>query len=154
VYSSGMRTLEVNKKAMTATKEDYIRAIYILEEVDGKTGVTKIADRLKLNKSTVSERVKDLAKEGLVVADHYTQVSLTKKGLDIGKKLTYKHRIIEVFLHDVLHIDKDKVHREAEVLEHAFSDEVIQRLTEFLNHPSNDPHGSAIPKIKDWNLPN
>lgn len=145
-----MRTL-VGQKKITATKEDYIRAIYILSQSNEGVGVTHIAKKLKLSKSTVSERIKDLVKDGLVLADPYAAVSLTDKGFCIGAKLTYKHRVIEVFLHQTLKMDKKFVHAEAEKLEHAFSDEVIKRLSKFLHNPKNDPHGSAIPKIKNWN---
>ena len=87
----------------------------------------------------------------MAVAVAYAPVTLTQKGVDIGEKLTFKHRIIEVFLHDVLKIEKEKIHAEAERLEHACSDEVIQKLAGFLNNPKSDPHGSAIPQIKNWN---
>ena len=147
-----MRTSVSRIGKITATKEDYIRAIYILGQATGGTGVTHIAKKLNLSKSTVSERLKELVRDGLVVADPYAAVSLTKKGSDIGIKLTYKHRLIEVFLYETLKMEKDLVHAEAERLEHACSDEVITRLAKFLHNPKSDPHGSAIPEIKNWNL--
>ncbi len=146
-----MRTLEIKSSPISAVKEDYIRAIYILSQSEKGAGVTNIAERLGLSKSTVSERLKDLVKDGLVVADPYASVTLTDKGELEGRKLTYKHRVIEVFLNEVLKIPKDQVHEEAERLEHACSDEVIKRLAKFLEHPTKDPHGSDIPKVKDWN---
>ncbi len=144
LYSSYMRTKTGAQAPITSTKEDYIRAIYILRRSAKETGVTNIADRLQLSKSTVSERVKELVRDGLVTAAPYAQVELTATGEAIGKKLTYKHRLIEVFLHETLKIPKDKVHAEAERLEHAFSDEAIKRLDSFLKHPTHDPHGSPI----------
>ncbi|MEZ4195406.1 MAG: metal-dependent transcriptional regulator [Candidatus Paceibacterota bacterium] len=145
-----MRTNSPDQGAMSATKEDYVRAIYILRENGAGTGVTQIADKLGLSKSTVSERVKELEKDGLVIALPYAEVELTKKGGEVGEKMTYKHRLIEVFLNQTLAIPKELVHAEAEKLEHAFSDEVTQRLAEFLKYPKNDPHGSALPKVKNW----
>ncbi|MCA9359499.1 metal-dependent transcriptional regulator [Candidatus Kaiserbacteria bacterium] len=145
-----MRTIS-KTQILSATKEDYVRAIYTLQESSDEAGVTQIADKLGLSKSTVSERLKDLAQDGFVIANPYSQVELTKKGVDAGKKLTYKHRLIEVFLHSVLKVPKDKVHEEAHRLEHACSDEVIQKLAKFLDYPENDPHGTAIPKIDKWN---
>lgn len=135
---------------LSNTKEDYIRAIYRLQNKGLKTGVTRIANILNLSKSTVSERLKELEKEGYVIAKPYAEVIFTKKGLLIGEKLTFKHRIIEVFLHETLKLSGDKVHNEAEKLEHAFSDEVIQLLANFLGNPEIDPHGSKIPIIKKW----
>ncbi len=147
-----MRTLEGVSSSITATKEDYVRAIYILAVAGKDTGVTHIARKLKLSKSTVSERVKELVRDGLAEAAPYAAVSLTKKGIETGKKLTYKHRLIEVFLYQTLHIPKDKIHAEAEKLEHAFSDEVIKRLAKFLGYPKSDPHGSVLPEISNWNF--
>lgn len=136
--------------AVSATREDYIRAIYTLNEAGESAGVTNLASKLELSKSTVSERLKDLVQAGLVTADPYAEVELTKRGVDLGRRLTFKHRTIEVFLHTVLKIPKSKVHQEAHRLEHACSDEVIQRLAKFLQNPTTDPHGSEIPKIDNW----
>lgn len=143
-----MRTI-TDKQNLSSAREDYIRAIYILQQGSGETGVTQIAKRLGLSKSTVSERIKDLATAGLVKAGSYTQVSLTEKGKKRGEILTYKHRIIEVFLNSALKMPKHKVHEEAERLEHACSDEVVKRLEKFLQYPTQDPHGSKIPEI-NW----
>jgi len=143
--------MRTSTNAITSTKEDYIRAIYILHKTDRGEGVTHISKRLGLGKSTVSERVKELVRDGLVTAEPYGQIRLTTKGMNVALKLTYKHRIIEVFLYETLKISKNKVHEEAEKLEHAFSDGAIKRLAKFLNYPKNDPHGSTIPKIKGWN---
>ncbi|MCB9810642.1 MAG: metal-dependent transcriptional regulator [Candidatus Nomurabacteria bacterium] len=137
-------------KPINAAREDYVRAIYILQESKTEIGVTQIAERLGLSKSTVSERLKSLVKDSLVDAKPYGAVKLTPKGLDIGRKLTYKHRIIEVFLVQILGVPSDRIHEEAEKLEHACSDDVIQRIAKLLNHPTNDPHGSEIPQIKNW----
>jgi len=139
-----------NSPSLTTTKEDYIRAIYRLETRKEKTGVTHIAACLSLSKSTVSERLKELERDGFVKADPYTEISLTKKGFLAGEKLTFKHRILEVFLYKTLKMHPDKVHGEAEKLEHACSDEVIQLLANFLGNPETDPHGSKIPVIKKW----
>ena len=136
---------------ISATKEDYIRMIYRISQNGTDVGVTQLAHRLDLSKSTVSERLKELDRDGYVNASPYACIVLTAKGLLVAEKLTYKHRIVEVFLHSVLGLPKNKVHEEAEKLEHACSDEVIKRLAHFLEHPTNDPHGSEIPKIKNWN---
>lgn len=134
---------------INATREDYIRAIYLLSQ-DSPVGVTDIAARLNLSKSTVSERVRALANDGMVASELYGGVSLTPAGLQIGTILTYKHRILEVFLNQTLGIHEDDVHAEAEKLEHAISDEVAKKLAKFLKYPNQDPHGTPIKKPEGW----
>jgi DtxR family Mn-dependent transcriptional regulator len=146
-----VRTISKKKVNLSATREDYVRAIFKLQIDKGGATVTEIAERLDLSKSTVSERLKNLVNDDLVVAEPYSKVELTSAGFSIGEKLTYKHRVIEVFLHSVLGMSVDKVHDEAHQLEHAVSDEVIQRMAKLVGNPEMDPHGSAIPKIKKWN---
>lgn len=134
---------------LSATKEDYLRAIYLLGQ-HAPVGVTEVAKRLQLSKSTVSERIKDLVKDGLVEASPYSSIGLTSAGTLAAEILTYKHRLIEVFLHQTLGMPKSHVHAEAERLEHAISDVVIKKLAIFLDHPTTDPHGTLIPKIAQW----
>ncbi len=141
-----MRTSPVAKQRISATREDYVRAIYILQEKGTEPGIIQIAKRLNLSKSTVSERIKELTTDGLTTSKPYSTVSLTKVGVALGKKMTYKHRLIEVFLHQTLKLPKELVHAEAERLEHSFSDETIELLDIFLKHPTHDPHGSPINK--------
>jgi DtxR family Mn-dependent transcriptional regulator len=141
-----MRTLVKPKARISPAREDYIRAIYLLQEKGEEPGIVEIAKRLSLSKSTVSERIKELTADGFTVSKPYSSVSLTKSGLELGKKMTYKHRLIEVFLHQTLRLPADKIHAEAERLEHAFSDEAIELLANFLKHPTHDPHGSLIKK--------
>lgn len=130
----------------SAKQEDYLRAIYLLNG-HASASVTTIADKLELSKSTVSERLKDLASAELVIAPPYGKITLTQAGAKLGQKLTHKHRIIEVFLHETLGMPKDLVHDEAEILEHAISDDVAKRLSAFLKKPTHDPHGSEIPSL-------
>lgn len=144
-----MRTSRTRTKTLSATKEDYLRAIYLLGQ-QAPVGVTDVAKRLSLSKSTVSERVKDLVKDGLVEAAPYSELQLTNAGSKAAEILTYKHRIIEVFLHETLGIPKNQVHEEAERLEHACSDEVIKRLAMYLKHPTADPHGTEIKLPRRW----
>ncbi len=131
---------------MTPTREDYIRAVYSLHEQGLSVRIIDIARYLKLARSTVSERVRDLEKTRLIKTDRSGGINLTKQGMTLAEKLTYKHRLIEVFLHVVLGMDTKKVHAEAHALEHAFSDEVISHLAKFLGNPTMDPHGKRIKK--------
>ncbi len=77
--------MRTNLKKLTATREDYIRAVYLLQEFKTEVGVTDIAEKLKLSKSTVSERLKELVREKFVEASHYTSITLTKKGLALAR---------------------------------------------------------------------
>ena len=92
-----MRTNSSTQK-LSATQENYLRAIYLLSKSDGDTAVTDIATKLSLRKSTVSERLKEMDAAKLVVAPPYGKVSLSPRGKRLGEKLTFKHRLLEVFL--------------------------------------------------------
>ena len=132
---------------MTPTREDYIRAIYCLVEQGIQVRIIDIARYLSLARSTVSERITTLVKARLIKTDRSGGIILTKQGFALAEQLTYKHRLIEVFLHDVLGVNGKNVHLEAHKLEHAFSDSVIQRLAKFLGNPDSDPHGKKIKKV-------
>jgi len=114
------------------------------------TSATDIADYLHLSKSTVSERLQALARHKLIAPHFYSSISLSKRGFAEAEKLTYKHRIAEVFLNRILRIPKSEVHEEAHKLEHALSDNVAKKLGRFLGKPKKDPHGERIPVIRDW----
>lgn len=131
---------------ITPTREDYLRAIYRFAEQGISVRIIDITRYLDLARSTVSERVKDLEQAEFVKPNRDEGIVLTQKGFSLAKKLTYKHRLIEVFLNKILHIDAKKVHAEAHKLEHAFSDDVIDRLAKFLGNPTKDPHGEKIIK--------
>ncbi|HSR88848.1 MAG TPA: metal-dependent transcriptional regulator [Candidatus Udaeobacter sp.] len=131
---------------ITQTREDYLRAIYRFSEQGVHVRIIDIANNLGLARSTVSERIKDLQLAKLVKPNQNEGIVLTPKGDLLGRQLTYKHRLIEVFLNKTLGIDAKKVHAEAHKLEHAFSDEVIGRLAKFLGNPTQDPHGEKIIK--------
>ncbi len=131
---------------ITPTREDYIRSIYCFKERGINVRIIDIARDLRLARSTVSERIKDLQAAKFIKSDRDEGIALSQTGLSLARHLTYKHRLIEVFLHKTLGIDPKKVHMEAHKLEHAFSDEVITRLAKFLGHPSTDPHGEKITK--------
>ncbi len=136
---------------LTATREDYLRAIYLLHEEDTSTpenpsrvrGID-LAKYLGLAKSTVSERLKELLKAKWVLENEKGDLILSKSGHKLASRLTYRHRIIEVFLSKTLGLLNSKLHEEAHKLEHSFSDEVIDRLAIFLNHPASCPHGRPI----------
>ena len=139
----------------TETQEDYIRAIYLfyIRNESRYPKIIELADILDKGRSTVSERLQDLDKKGLVLKEHYGELKLTERGMEVAEWLTWKHRVIEIFLHDILGLELDKIHEEAHKLEHAFSDEAIGKLYNFLKsiHKKDlfkDPHGQKLPEIK------
>lgn len=130
------------------SREDYLRAIYNFWEQKGRViRSVDIAEYLDISKASVSQMLKKLAKQRQIRIKPYSYVLFSAKGLQEAKKLTYKHRIIEVFLMNVLGIDKQKIHQEAHKLEHCFSDNAIKKLAKFLNNPKYCPDGKKIPKI-------
>lgn len=136
-------------KPLSATREDYLRAIHLLEERNEcSASTTETARYLHLSKSTVSERLKELMRDGLIVHDRYSSIKLTARGRKLAQSITFKHRILEVFLHSTLKLPRSKVHAEAHRLEHGVSDAVALKLKRFLGNPRRDPHGTVIPNIK------
>lgn len=128
---------------------DYLRAIYNIceSEVKKEANSVELAEFLNFSKAAVSNMLKKMNSEGLVKMRPYSSFSLTAKGLREAEKLTYKHRVIEVFLVELLKIRKENVHREAHQLEHALSDEVIKKLDDFLGNPKFCPDGKRIPRV-------
>jgi len=129
----------------SASREDYLRGMYHLMEEEGSIRSVDLADYLNITKPSVSEMLRELNRGGLVQYKKYSRLKFTSKGHEIARNLTSKHRIIERFLKDMLKIDKKKVHGEAHRLEHAFSDESIEKLRMLLGNPKQDPHGKPIP---------
>ena len=131
----------------TTNKEDYLRGLYILQEEKSEIKSIDLAHYLNVSKPSVSEMVQELNREGLVDYRRYSKLKFTSKGKKIARKLTSKHRLIEIFLKNILKIESKNVHREAHRLEHAFSDESINKLKKLLGNPKKDPHGKPIPQV-------
>lgn len=135
---------------ITKTQEDYVRALYLRSEEQGDgVKLTDLVQDLGLNKSTVTQRMDDLVKKGWVSKERYGPVSLTQEGWKIAENLTYKHRIIETFLCDVLKMEEKDVHEEAHRLEHAVSDTVILAMAKHLDFPDVCPHGRQLPTFHE-----
>jgi DtxR family Mn-dependent transcriptional regulator len=124
--------------------EEYLKAIYDIAGKDGAARTTAIAKCLNISLPSVTEAMQKMAEQGLVVYEPYKGVTLTKEGVAIATKIKRKHRLLEVFLTDILHIDKDKAHAEACKMEHSLSDETEIALCNMLNAPAKCPHGSPI----------
>ncbi|MDN4472450.1 metal-dependent transcriptional regulator [Demequina zhanjiangensis] len=131
----------------SSSVEDYLKVIWTAGEWTGEPATTKaIADRLGISPSSVSQRVRRLVADGLARHESYGTVELTDEGAAVALQMVRRHRIIETFLVESLGYGWDEVHDEAEVLEHACSDRMIDALDAMLGHPTVDPHGDPIPK--------
>ena len=130
---------------VTANREDYLRALYVMEEKNNEIKSIGIAKYLNVSKPSVSEMARKLNEEGLVSYKKYSRLRFTQKGRRIAQKITCKHRLIELFLKKMLKMNSGSIHEEAHRLEHAFSDESIEKLKKLLGNPKEDPHGKPIP---------
>lgn len=125
--------------------EDYLKAIWMLQQAESPVSTSRIAEQLGLTAAAVTAMVKRLAEQGLLEHERYYGVHLTEAGERASLRIVRRHRVLELFLTQVLDYEWDRVHEEAERLEHAASDELIERLVRLLGEPERDPHGSAIP---------
>ena len=130
----------------TSAVEDYLKCILSeQQDSDGLVGMGRIGTLLKVAPGTVTAMIKTLAESGLVEYEPYSGVRLTSAGEKLAAHVLRRHRLIELFLVEVVGLDWSAVHEEAELLEHAVSDRLIERLDELLGHPLVDPHGDPIP---------
>ncbi len=130
----------------SSTVENYLKHILLLSDgSDGLVSMGALAASLAVVPGTATTMVKSLADGGLVEHQPRQGVRLTASGRRLALNVIRKHRLIETFLVHVLKMDWSSVHAEAEKLEHAISDEVLDRLDALLGHPATDPHGDPIP---------
>jgi len=131
---------------MTFSEENYLKTIYHLTIVfDAEISTNAIADKMETKASSVTDMLKKLAEKHLVHYKKYQGVSLTESGNLAAKMIIRKHRLWEVFLVEKLGFSWDEVHDIAEQLEHIKSEQLIDRLDDFLGNPTEDPHGDPIP---------
>jgi DtxR family Mn-dependent transcriptional regulator len=129
----------------TGPVEDYLKAIYDLERGGGTASTSEIANRLDIAPASVTGMIRRLADQRLLEYEPYRGVRLTETGHRVALRTIRRHRIIETFLARVLGYPWDEVHDEAERLEHAASDALIDRMAAALDEPAVDPHGAPIP---------
>jgi DtxR family transcriptional regulator, Mn-dependent transcriptional regulator len=129
----------------TPAVEDYLKTIYQLSEHGEPVSTSAIADRLGIAAGSVTGMLKRLAEAGLVEHTRYHGASLTDAGAANAVRTIRRHRIVELFLVEVLGYTWDRVHDEADRLEHVVSDELITRMAAVLGEPDADPHGAPIP---------
>ena len=126
--------------------QDYLKAVYGLARNGDLVSTTEISQKLDVAPASVTEMLKKLAQDGYVSYSPYHGSTLTEKGLQEAQKVARKHRLLEKFLSDVLHIGKDKVHTQACQMEHALSDEAEESLCRLLKHPDTcSDDGKTIP---------
>ncbi len=126
--------------------EDYTKAIYALEARDGQPVSTNaLAERLNVTPASASGMVKRLGELGLVTHRPYHGVQLTDAGRRVALEVIRHHRLLELYLVESLGVPWDRVHQEAEVLEHVLSEELEELIAAKLGHPTHDPHGDPIP---------
>jgi DtxR family Mn-dependent transcriptional regulator len=130
---------------LSPSVEDYLKAIYYLSEGGGSATTSGIAERLEHSPAAVTGMVKRLAESGHLRHEPYRGVRLTPAGRRAALAVVRRHRLIESYLIRKLGYDWASVHAEAERLEHAASDDLIQRMAAALGQPRYDPHGSPIP---------
>jgi DtxR family Mn-dependent transcriptional regulator len=127
------------------SQENYLTAIYRNLDEAGEIKPNLLASKLEISNAAVTDMLRKLSRDGFVDYQKYKSIKLTYEGESYAKNMLRRHRIWEVFLHQTLGMPWDKVHDEAEKLEHSSSDEMINLLEEFLKYPEVDPHGYPIP---------
>ncbi len=130
---------------LSRSVEDYLKVIYSLGQSGEAASTSSIAVALDVQPASVTGMIKRLAESGLLEHVPYRGVRLTEPGNREALRVLRRHRILEAYLMGHLGYRWEDVHREAERLEHAASDELIERMASALDHPSHDPHGAPIP---------
>ncbi|MBI4490477.1 MAG: metal-dependent transcriptional regulator [Deltaproteobacteria bacterium] len=130
---------------ITTTIEDYLKAIYLLEEEVQPVIAARVADEMGVSPSTMVATLRRLEREGYVRVERRKVIHLTGKGKKVAEGILRRHFLTERLLTDMLGLDWVKAHQEAHRLEHAISSEVEERLAKLLQHPTTCPHGNPIP---------
>src|SRR5579883_57012 len=127
-------------------REDYVKAIYQLG-AEAPVRAAALARYLRVSRVAVSKAKRLLEADGLLERDRVGSqpLRLTARGTKLAVAMVRRHRLLETFLHETLHVPLERVHAEAERIEHVISDDVAMRIAALLGHPGSDPHGHAIP---------
>ena len=129
----------------STSKENYVKAIFHLQEVHGLVTTNALANELQTRAASVTDMLKKLKNQKLLIYEKYKGFKLTQEGRKIALQIVRKHRLWEYFLVEKLNFGWDEVHEIAEELEHISSVALVDRLDEFLGFPKSDPHGDPIP---------
>jgi DtxR family transcriptional regulator, Mn-dependent transcriptional regulator len=134
-----------NHTSTTSAVQDYLKAIYQLGGERAGVPTSALSERLGVSPASVSGMLKRLDEQGLVAHTRYQGARLTEAGARKAVEMIRHHRLLELYLAKVIGLDPDKVHAEADALEHVISEELESRLDELLGYPTEDPHGHPIP---------
>lgn len=135
----------------TQTKENYLKAIYFINQKSKEISLTELSNKMSVSKPTVNNMVKKMEIKGWLSYEKYKPIKLTPKGKKMGALIVRKHRLTEMFLSQVMGFGWEEVHDIAEEIEHISSNIFFDRMDEILGFPTIDPHGSPIPD-KNGNL--
>lgn len=135
----------MTRRNLSRSVEDYLKAIYRLTAEGGPASTSAVAEALEIQPASVTGMVKRMAETGLLEHVPYKGVELTPAGTREALRVVRRHRILETYLCSRLGFTWDDVHDEAERLEHAASDQLIEQMAKALGFPSHDPHGAPIP---------
>ncbi len=132
----------------TSTVENYLKALYVHQQAqpDALVPLGRLAQALEVTPGTVTTMVKGLSEAGYAQYESRRGARLTPTGEKLALQVLRRHRLIELFLVDIVGYDWSEVHDDAEILEHAVSDKLLDRIDAMLGHPTTDPHGDPIPK--------
>src|SRR3974377_527492 len=130
---------------LSEATQDYLKAIYKLQEQGGVVSTSALAEAMEVTAASVTGMVKKLAGLKLVRHNPYRGVILSRAGQKIALEILWHHRLLELYLAEALGYSWDKVHEEAERLEHVISEEFEEKIFQALGRPTRDPHGDPIP---------
>lgn len=137
--------MPVEPSGLSRSVEDYLKVIFALSKSGEVASTSAIADALEVQPASVTGMVKRLAESGFLQHAPYRGVQLTPSGTREALRILRRHRVLETYLTERLGYSWEDVHEEAERLEHAASEDLIERMAEALGNPSHDPHGAPIP---------
>jgi DtxR family transcriptional regulator, Mn-dependent transcriptional regulator len=139
-----------SEKTLSQNAEEYLEVLYKLSLEERPVKTTKISKMLHIAPASVTQMIKKLEKDGYVDYSPYKGVNLTEEGYNIASKITRKHRLLERFLHDMLHIKKESVHDQACEMEHSLSDDAERALCQLLEQPDECPDDEELIPVCDF----
>jgi DtxR family Mn-dependent transcriptional regulator len=135
----------VTKPPLSEAIQDYLKAVFKLQETEGRATITALAREQNVSAASASAMVKKLAALGLLDHEPYRGARLTDAGERVAIEVIRHHRLLELYLAETLGLHIDDVHAEADRLEHVISEELEARIDQALGYPTHDPHGDPIP---------